>query len=102
MQTLPERLELIERHIVRAVEALEKDAGASPVLKAVVAEFQKKSAKSRAALEAGKQPREAVVELEQAADSARVAATADPGVSEGARKLVGLAHDAICLLKAEG
>jgi hypothetical protein len=99
METLSEKLELIDRHVARAMEAVERDVNASPVLRAVVQEFQKKSHKSRGALTAGGDGREAVVELEQAADSARVAALADPGAAEATRKLVDVAHAAICMLK---
>jgi hypothetical protein len=99
METLEEGLALIDRHIRRAVEAAEKDTGASPVMLAVLREFQRKSEKARAVLPA---TREAVVELEQAGDSARVAAQADRGAAEATRKLVGVAHDSICMLKAMG
>ena len=42
-----------------------------------------------------------IVELEQAGDSAKVAAEADTGASADSRKLVDLAHHAICVLKHE-
>lgn len=95
METLAEKLALVEKHIARAVDAVAADRGASPVLRAVVEEFARKSRKNAAP------SREAVIELEQAADSAKVAAAADAGVAAGTRKLVEVAHDAICLLKAE-
>ena len=41
-----------------------------------------------------------VVELEQAGDSAKVAAEADAGLSGDARESVLAAHLAICMLKA--
>jgi hypothetical protein len=41
-----------------------------------------------------------VIELEQAGDSAKTAAEADPGLSSGARESVLAAHLAICKLKA--
>src|SRR5437868_5708400 len=96
METLAEKLALIERHISRAVEAVTADEGASPVLRAVLGEFAAKSRKARDNVS-----REAVIEVEQAGDSARVAAGADSGASAETRKLVNVAHDAICVLKAE-
>jgi hypothetical protein len=96
MEGLDERLALVGRHIERAIAAIEVDVKASPVLKAVVLEFQRKFQKASGAV-----GRESVVELEQAADSANVAAKADPGASEATRKAVDLAHTSICLLKAE-
>ena len=62
----------------------------------VVGEFAAKSRKARDNVS-----REAVIEVEQAGDSARVAAGADSGASAETRKLVNVAHDAICVLKAE-
>ena len=44
---------------------------------------------------------QSVIELEQAGDSAKAAAEADAGLSEGARKAVLDAHLAICVTKAE-
>lgn len=41
-----------------------------------------------------------MLEMEQAADSARVAATADAGLSAAARELIEVAHGAMCMLKA--
>jgi hypothetical protein len=43
--------------------------------------------------------RVAVIELEQAGDSAKVAAEADPGVSAASREAVLDAHLAICIAK---
>jgi len=105
MEPLADRLALVERHVTRAVEAAAADFGASPVLRAVVLEFQKKAAKARATLSSPAtdgSAREAVVELEQAADSANVAAAADPGASDPTKKAVDVAHKAICLIKYEG
>ena len=46
--------------------------------------------------------REAVFELEQAADSAKWAALADPAASEQVKLAVVAAHDSICWFKATG
>jgi hypothetical protein len=105
MEPLLDRLALVERHIARAVEAAGADSGASPVLGAVIREFQSKARKARGVLTTasnGSASREAVVEVEQAGDSANVAAIADPGASKTTREAVALAHNAICLIKHEG
>lgn len=105
METLIDRLTLVERHVSRAVETARADSAASPVLVAVVLEFQRKAEKAHKALSGGADraaAREAVVEVEQAADSANVAAAADPAASEATRKAVEVAHKAMCLIKYEG
>ncbi|VTU38518.1 hypothetical protein [Variovorax sp. RA8] len=94
----------LDSRLTAAEATLAADAMASPVLAAVVAEFRRKFAKTRPSMEgdaAGGQ-REAVVELEQAADSAKWAALADPGASEQSKLAVVAAHDAICWFKATG
>jgi hypothetical protein len=73
------------------------DPGASPVLVAVVTEFANKAAKATAAAD----EREAVIELEQAGDSAKAAAEADAAISDAARQAVLDAHLAICIAKAK-
>ena len=83
-----------------AAREVEADQGASPVLVAVVREFQAKLAKAERNTEAGVPAHDSVMELEQAGDSAKAAAEADPGVSGGARESVLAAHLAICKLKA--
>ncbi|HET9991957.1 MAG TPA: hypothetical protein VFQ65_25685 [Kofleriaceae bacterium] len=103
METLADKLALLGRHVERAVAAVSNERAASPVLVAVVGEFAAKYKKATAGLAAGgTSARELVVEVEQAADSAKVGANADPGISEDTRHLVGVAHDAICLVKFEG
>ncbi len=82
-----------------ALKAVEADAGASPVLVAVVREFAAKAAKATGLAE-GDREWEAVIELEQAGDSAKAAAEADPGATEAATSPVLGAHLAICMLKA--
>jgi hypothetical protein len=102
-EPLADRLALLRRHIDRAMAALASDATASPVLRAVVGEFDKKLAKTTAGLPSATSAaaRELIIELEQAGDSAKVAAEADAGASADAKKLVDLAHHAICVLKHE-
>lgn len=82
-----------------ALAAVEADGGASPVLAAVVREFSDKATKSLALVDGGREW-EAVIELEQAGDSAKAAAGADPGASEATKSSVLDAHLAICMLKA--
>ena len=103
METLADKLALIGRHIDRATAALASDHAASPVTRAVVGEFARKHAKAVAALPAANErdARELVVEVEQAGDSAKVASEADVGASADSKKLVGIAHDSICVLKHE-
>lgn len=103
METLTDKLALLGRHIDRATAALAADRGASPVLIAVVRELARKYQKTAAGLPGADErlARELVVEVEQAADSAKAAASADPGLAEETRHLVEVAHDAICLVKFE-
>ena len=67
------------------------------MLVAVVDEFAKKADKAVASGD----EREAVIELEQAGDSAKAAAEADPGVSPATRDAVLEAHLAICIAKGK-
>ena len=97
MTTTAERLERAKDKIDAALVAVEGDGGASPVLVAVVREFAAKAAKA-AGLD---DERVAVIELEQAGDSAKAAAEADPGVSEPGRQAVLDAHLAICIAKGK-
>ena len=64
---------------------------------AVVSEFAKKAEKAAVA----EDERTAVIELEQAGDSAKVAAEADAGVSDATRDAVLEAHLAICIAKSK-
>jgi len=91
--------EVIEK-IVEAGRQVEADGGASPVLAAVVREFQAKLVKVEKRVGDGTPDQASVVELEQAGDSAKAAAEADGGLSNDARESVLAAHLAICKLKA--
>lgn len=97
MTTTAERLREVRLKIDSALDVARGDQGASPVLVAVVSEFAKKAEK--AATEDDEQG--AVIELEQAGDSAKVAAEADAGASEATRQAVLDAHLAICITKAK-
>ena len=92
-----ERLERAHEAIGLAAESVHADAGASPVLVAVVDEFARKSEK---ALESNDET-SAVIELEQAGDSAKVAAEADTGLSDTSRQAVLDAHLSICIAKGK-
>jgi hypothetical protein len=83
-----------------AVGRVEADGGASPVLVAVVNEFRNKLAKAEKRAVDGVLGNDFVIELEQAGDSAKAAAEADPGLSADTRESVLAAHLAICKLKA--
>jgi hypothetical protein len=87
-----------------SMAALDAEDTASPVLRAVVEEFQRKYAKTRAAILGAdeRQARESLIELEQAADSARYAALADQGVTEATRDLIVDTHDWVCTYKVTG
>jgi hypothetical protein len=95
--TIAERLEAAKTKIDGARTAVLADAGASPVLVAVVEEFAKKAAKASTATD----ERAAVIELEQAGDSAKAAAEADAGLSSEAKEAVLDAHLAICITKGK-
>ena len=94
---MAERLQAVRAKVDSARDVVEADKGASPVLVAVVNEFATKADKAVAASD----ERVAVIELEQAGDSAKAAAEADSGVSPAAREAVLEAHLAICVAKAK-
>jgi len=95
--TTAERLREVRSKVDAALDEVRADRGASPVLIAVVGEF---AAKARKAVAADDQ-RGAVIELEQAGDSAKVAAEADSGVDDATREAVLDAHLAICVAKSK-
>ncbi|MBA2560151.1 MAG: hypothetical protein H0V07_09750 [Propionibacteriales bacterium] len=84
-----------------ALRAVEADSGASVVLAAVVREFDNKADKANSQTETEASARDAVIELEQAGDSAKAAAEADSGAGESTKEAVLDAHLAICILKTE-
>jgi type IV secretory pathway VirJ component len=95
--TMAERLQAAQIKIESARDAVEEDDGASPVLTAVVNEFARKAEKAAGSPD----ERVAVVELEQAGDSAKVAVEADLGVSPATRDAVFEAHPVICIVKGK-
>src|SRR4051812_32903926 len=103
MTTTSERLMRIREQIDLAASTVRADGGASPVLGAVVDELARKAGKAVDGLtDAGDAVvRLSIVELEQAADSAKVAVEADEGAADPTRKAVLDAHQTICVLKAK-
>jgi hypothetical protein len=92
-------LRVVQEKAEAAVAAVEADKDASPVLLAVTEEFARKAGKA-VELAGGDRRWEAVVEVEQAGDSAKAAVEADAGAGESTRTAVQDAHLAICMLKA--
>ena len=99
MTEVRDRLGKLQERVDAALTAAKSDDGASPVLLAVVEEFSRKMKKALGTLDDGGNEREAVVEVEQAADSAKYAAEADPGLGTDAKQAIVEAHDRICVLK---
>src|SRR3954452_18460604 len=97
MTTTAERLQRACDKNNVALDTVRHDDGASPVLTAVVDEFAKKAAKATASAD----EHTAVIELEQAGDSAKAAAEADTGASSATRDAVLDAHMAICIAKGK-
>jgi len=95
------RLGEVKAKTAEALRASEADEKASVVLVAVVREFDSKADKANRHAGGDGSARDAVIELEQAGDSAKAAADADPGLGEPARQAVLDAHLAICILKTE-
>jgi hypothetical protein len=101
MTSVVTRLSDVKVKTADARRATENDTGASIALVAVVREFDKKADKANRMANGEGSSRDAVIELEQAGDSAKAAAEADPSLSEQAKQAVLDAHLAICVLKAE-
>ncbi len=97
MATTAEQLGEVRSKVDAALDEVRADRGASPVLVAVVGEF---AAKARKAIAADDE-RGAVIELEQAGDSAKAAAEADSGLSPATRDAILDAHLAICVAKSK-
>jgi hypothetical protein len=95
--TVAERLRETRAKSDNALDLVRSDQSASPVLIAVVDEFAKKGEKATRA----EDERAAVIELEQAGDSAKAAAEADTGISDATRQAILDAHLAICIAKAK-
>jgi hypothetical protein len=103
MPTTIERLTTFHEQVAAVGVAVDADNGASPVLNAVVHELARKAQKALDGLPGADEAalRLSIVEVEQAADSAKAAADADVGATEATRQAVTDAHLAICILKAK-
>ena len=97
------RLSDIEEQIDGAAEQLESDPAVSPALKAVFDELHRKTREARDTLTGADEDkiRERVIEVEQAADSAKCAVEADEKISGTTRDAVLEIHDALCEVKGE-
>lgn len=94
---MAERLKPVRVKIDSALQAVRSDESASPVLLAVVTEFSRKAEKAVGLAD----QRMAVIELEQAGDSAKAAVEADRGASPTTRDAVLEAHMSICTAKGK-
>jgi hypothetical protein len=103
MTATTEQLTQIQEQIGAAATAVEADRGASPVLSAVVRELARKAQKAVDGLPGADAAavRVSIVEVEQAADSAKAAVEADDGPSDATRQAVLDAHLSICILKGK-
>ncbi|MBI5444598.1 MAG: hypothetical protein HY900_25710 [Deltaproteobacteria bacterium] len=103
MSEIREQLPQIHKLVVIARDALDVDPYTSAAFIATVEEFLRKSQKAMRSLPGADDSAlwELVVELEQAGDSAKMAAWADKGIRSESRKAVLDAHEAICRLKIE-
>jgi hypothetical protein len=102
METLAQRIELIDRHAARCKAALASEAAASPVFLAVFAELERKLDKLKGVIDGdARTARDHLIETEQAADSMKIAAQADDGLSPQAVELAATMHDSLCVLKHE-
>jgi hypothetical protein len=99
--SLTQQLSDIEEQIDGLVEAVEDDGGASPALRAVVDELHTKAREARDEGRGadGRAIRDHVIEVEQAADSAKKAAEADGDISDATRRAVFEAHSKLRALK---
>ena len=94
----------VEHGLEASLGALDHDTGASPVLRAVVEEFKRKYQKTQGLILGADErlSREALIDLEQAADSARYAALADTGAKPATRDTIVDTHDWVCTYKVTG
>ncbi len=101
LEEVEAQLTRISHSIAEAVAAVCSDPGASPVLRAVFEELLRKSEATLNCVECQRLCcfRARVIELEQAADSARAAAIADEGAAEQTQERILAAHDALRDLK---
>jgi hypothetical protein len=97
------RLSDIEEQIDDTAEQLQNDEGASPALKAVFEELHQKTREARDTLKGASEGeiRDHIIELEQAADSAKCAVEAEEDISSATREGVLAVHAALSEMKGE-
>jgi hypothetical protein len=97
------RLGTIEEQIDIAAQQIENDPGATAALRAVFDELHRKTREARDELRGADEMeiRDRIIEVEQAADSAKLAAEADERASPGTRRAVLGIHDALSAPKSD-
>jgi hypothetical protein len=103
MSSIRNQLTKIDARIASAVEATKADAGATEALRAVVQEFQRASHKAldlSASIDA-QATLAPILKLEQAGASAKIAATACPGISDETCRAIIAAQEAVGDLQAD-
>jgi uncharacterized coiled-coil DUF342 family protein len=104
MPSFKERLQDLSKQVTEASTKLEGAGAASPALRAVVAEFRSKAQKSAEESHSGPDQstlHDSIIELEEAADSAKAAAEAESQLDEASREAIVRAHDEASALKTE-
>ncbi len=100
--SIPQQLSDIEEQIDGLVTKMNAEPGASAALKAIVGELHDKTRKARDETRGADERsiRDHIIEAEEAADGAKRAAEAEESLSDGTRRAVLAAHDALSALKA--
>lgn len=102
IESVVDELTRIEDMSDKALQAVNRDRSSSSALRAVVEELHNQARKALDDSEEAEEPlREHIVELEQAADCAKVAALAETTLSEPAREAILLVHEEVSGLKAD-
>jgi hypothetical protein len=101
IETIGERLTEAEDKITRAIRAVEQDKTATPALLAVLNELGEKCQRTIEDLEDAEEPVwDHLVELEEAADCAKVAGEAEKGIHDDTRGCIIEAHEFVSGLKS--
>lgn len=97
------RLADVEEQIDAISEMIDDESGASPALRAVIEELHRKTREARDDLRAADEEsiRDKVIEVEQAADSARRAAEAEEDLGDDLLDAVESVHDRLSAMKSE-
>jgi hypothetical protein len=101
METIHERLTEVEDKITRAIQAVEQDKATNPGLQAVLNELGEKCQRMMEDLDEAEEPIwDHLVELEEAADCAKVAGEAEANLSDETRGCIIEAHEMVSALKS--